>query len=136
MKKKHILYSVFCILLFCFAATPPKFWHKLLWTPNAEWIGAYGAGDISWLAFNSYTNTQLLNGQGEVIAAIKKDYGLQLALIEKELAELKAVIEAMPDPNNILDLSNLEMGNPWGLSINGELMSSPVLSGDPNEGKE
>ncbi|MEE9365896.1 MAG: hypothetical protein V3W44_04330 [Dehalococcoidales bacterium] len=88
MNKKRILLCVFSILLFCVAASPPKFWHGLLRTPTAEWAGAYGTGDTSTIAYNCWTNRQLVDGQGKVIAAMKK-----------ELDELKAVVDTLPDPN-------------------------------------
>ncbi len=112
MKKKYILICALSILLFCYAASPPKFWQGLLRTPTAEWAGAYGTGDQSWLGFNCYENRRLVDAHTVILAAMMK-----------ELDELKAVVEAMPrrsmgDPNNTIV--------PAGSSIELELTSSEV----------
>lgn len=88
MKKVNVIWVVLCVLLLCSAAAPPKFWAGMLRGPTAEWAGAYGTANESWLAYNTWVNIQLLDGQGAVIAEMKK-----------ELDALRAVVEALPDPN-------------------------------------
>lgn len=67
------------------AAAPPTYWQDLLQVkPSTEWQKLYGYGEVSFLAHGQWVNRQLLDGQGKVIAAMKK-----------EIEALKAVV----DPN-------------------------------------
>jgi hypothetical protein len=54
-------------------AAAPKLWQGMLLAPTAEWSGHYGTNRDSYLAYNCWVQKQLIDGQGKVIAAMKKD---------------------------------------------------------------
>jgi len=93
MKKGIVIGVLLC--LFLGAAKPPKFWRDLLAKqikPTQEWHELYGYGDTSWLAHNAWVQKQLLDGQGAVIASMKKDID--------ELRDMVVAIDP-PDPNEV-----------------------------------
>lgn len=71
MKKGILIGIVFCL---CIGALPiPKFWQGLLRSPTPEWVGQYGTGAESYLAYNAWIDRQLIDAQAKVIAEMKKE---------------------------------------------------------------
>lgn len=87
-----------CLSL-CFGAAAPKYWNDVLQVkPSTEWQKLYGWGDVAFLAHGQWVNRQLLDGQGAVIAAMKKE----MDEIKARLTALEPAPAAKPDdPNNI-----------------------------------
>ena len=79
------------------SAKPPKYWRDILQIkPTQEWFELYGYGDESWLAHDAWVSKQLLDGQGKVIAALKK---------EMEALKVRVAVLEVGDPNNLIDVN-------------------------------
>ncbi|KKM25658.1 hypothetical protein LCGC14_1592760 [marine sediment metagenome] len=93
MKKGIITGFVVCLVLLLAVGASPKHWQDILIRPNQEWVENYnspssGASEVaqglidaltslevqdSQLAYNNALTRQLIDGQGKVIAALKKE---------------------------------------------------------------
>lgn len=119
MKTNILIGILFIVAGVCLGATkPPKYWQDLLPVkPNQEWRGLYdGSTDSleaaissfrrlmderyeadSFLAHGQWRHNQLINGQGVVIAAMKK-----------EMDALRERVAALEDPNGPGDPNEVE----------------------------
>ncbi len=92
MKKGIIIGVLFCLCLG--AANKPQFWQDVLQVkPTTAWQKLFGYGDVAFLAHGQWKNRQLLDGQGAVIAAMKKEMDAMNARL--------TALEPVVDPNEV-----------------------------------
>lgn len=84
MKKAFVVFVVIAIIGTFTIAQPvvSKYWQDVLRKPNQTWINRYGYNAESVLAFNVRSLLEVQNNMG------------------KELVGLKAIVEALSDPND------------------------------------